>query len=144
MALDNNPWVFRFEGRLWVSELPREQMFSKVTAQRAWDAANLRREHWGIAITIGAAVGTLATFGFGYLVHFPGIVDLLLAPIGFGIGAVLGAMVNRRFVKPRPEESSPRPDIPIMTKIPPSVARKSPEDASARELIDWSRRGYVG
>jgi hypothetical protein len=128
MSLDQNPWVFRFEGRLWVSETPRERAHSELVAQRAWDAQNAKLQRWWVAIAIG----------------IPPVFYLFALPVGFGIGAVLGALVNKRMNPEAQHVSLPeRPTTPFLVRVPPRVASKAPADASARELIDWSQRGYV-
>jgi hypothetical protein len=146
MGLDDNPHVFRHEGRLWVSELPREEALRQVNDQRAWDAANARHERWGLAIAIGAAAGVLVTYGLGTLAGLPPVINLFVLPIGFAVGAVLGAVVNKR-VRAVALHNSPlpaRPVIAAMVRIPPEVVKKAPPDSTARQLIDWSHRGFVG
>lgn len=145
MSLDENPWVFRFEGKLWVSETPRERAVAELKAQRAWDAQNAKLQRWWVAIAIGAAVGVGATLALGTATGIPPAVYLFALPVGFGIGAVLGALVNRRISPESQHASLPdRPTVPFLVRVPPRVASKAPADASARDLIEWSRRGYVG
>ena len=69
---------------------------------------------------------------------------LVFLPIGFGAGAVLGALVNKR-LNPDAQHDSlpPRPTTPFLVKVPSRVASKAPADASASELIEWSMRGFV-
>ncbi len=144
--LDENPWVFRHDGRLWVSELPREEMLRQVNDQRAWDVANARHERWGLAIAIGAAAGVLVFFSLGSLGGLPPVANLFVLPVGFAVGAVLGAVVNKR-VRAVSLQNSPLPTRPViaaMVRIPPEVLKKAPADSTARQLIDWSRRGFVG
>ena len=145
MSLDENPWVFRFEGRLWVSETPRERAYAELKAQRAWDAQNAKLQRWWVAIAIGAVVGVVVTLAVGTFAGLAPAVYLVLLPVGFGVGAVLGALLNRR-VNPEAAHASlpPRPTTPFLVRVPPRVASKAPSDASARELIEWSQRGYVG
>ena len=145
MSLDKNPWVFRYEGRLWVSETPRERARAELVAQRAWDAQNARLQRWWVAIAIGAAVGVIGTLALGNATGIPPAVYLFALPVGFGIGAVLGALVNKR-MNPESAHASlpPRPSTPLLVRVPARVAAKAPDDSSARDLIDWSRRGYVG
>lgn len=144
MALDDNPWVFRFEGKLWVSESPREVALDRVRAQRAWDARNAKLQRWWVAIAVGAAVGVAATLALGAVTGVPPALYLFALPVGFGIGAVLGALVNQRLNPAAAHESlPPRPTTPLLVRIPPRVAAKAPDDASARELIEWSQRGFV-
>lgn len=146
MALDDNPHVFRHEGRLWVSELPREEMQRQLNDQRAWDVANARHERWGLAIAIGAALGVVISFGLGYFAGLPPVLNLFLLPVGFAVGAVLGAVVNKR-VRATELANSPLPSRPViatMVRIPPEVIKRAPDDSTAKQLIDWSRRGFVG
>lgn len=146
MALDDHPNVFSFEGRLWVSELPRDQARAQLQDQRAWDSANLRYERWGLAIALGAAAGVLVTLGLGTLAGQPPAVNLFILPIGFAVGAVLGAVINKR-VRARALENSPLPPRPVITaivRVPLEVAKRAPGDSTASQLIDWSHRGYVG
>ena len=145
MSLDQNPWVFRFEGRLWVSETPRERAHSELKAQRAWDAQNAKLQRWWVAIAIGAAVGVVVTLAVGTVAGLAPAVYLVLLPVGFGAGAVLGALVNKRVNPEAAHASLPaRPTTPFLVRVPPRVASKAPSDASARDLIEWSQRGYVG
>jgi len=145
MSLDANPWVFRYEGKLWVSEAPRERALSELQAQRAWDGQNAKLQRWWVAIAIGAAVGVVATLALGTVTGIPPAVYLFALPIGFGAGAVLGALVNKRINPAAAHESLPaRPTTPFLVRVPPRVASKAPEDASARDLITWSQQGYVG
>ena len=144
MALDDNPWVFRYEGRLWVSESPRERALSALKAQREWDGQNAKLQRWWVAIAIGAAVGVILTLAGGNAIGLAPALYLFLLPIGFGAGAVLGALVNKR-TNPEAAHASlpPRPTTPFLVKVPSRVAAKAPADASARDLIDWSQRGFV-
>jgi len=145
MSLDGNPWVFRYEGKLWVSEAPRERALSELRAQRAWDSQNAKLQRWWVAIAIGAAIGVGGTLALGTVTGIAPAVYLVLLPVGFGVGAVLGALVNKRITPDAAHESLPaRPSTPFLVKVPPRVASKAPADASARDLIDWSQRGYVG
>jgi len=137
MALDNNPYCFHFEGKLWVSELPRDEMLRQITDQRAWDVANAKYERWGIAIAIGAAVGVIATFAFGASAGLPPVINLFILPVGFAVGAVLGAAVNKR-VRAVTLQNSPLPDRPViarMVRVPRSVAARAPENATGREIL---------
>jgi hypothetical protein len=146
MALDDNPYVFRHEGKLWVSELPRDEMQRQLADQAAWDVANARHERWGLAIAIGAAVGVLVSYALGALAGLPPVVNLFLLPLGFAAGAVLGAVVNKRVRAVALQNSPlpPRPTIAAMIRIPPEVIKRAPEDSTAKQLVDWSRRGFVG
>lgn len=145
MALENNPYVFRFEGRLWVSETPREVALAQLQSQREWDRQNARLQRWWVAITLGAVLGVIATLLLGTSAGLAPAIYLVLLPIGFGAGAVLGALVNKRFFAPELHHGSlpPRPELAKLTKIPPRVARAAPAEASARDLIAWSTRGFV-
>lgn len=145
MALENNLYVFRFEGRLWVSEVPREAALAQLQAQREWDRQNARLQRWWVAITLGAVLGVIATLLLGTSAGLAPAIYLVLLPIGFGAGAVLGALVNKRFFAPELQHGSlpPRPELAKLTRIPSRVARAAPADASARDLIDWSTRGFV-
>lgn len=142
--IDDHPNVFRYEGRRWVSELPRERALEQLVAQRAWDAQNARLQRWWVAIAIGAAVGTAGTLALGTLANLAPAVYLILLPIGFGAGAVLGALVNKR-TNPEAAHASlpPRPATTPLTRVPSRVASNAPNDASASDLIAWSKRGFV-
>lgn len=144
MSLDDNPWAFRYEGKWWVSEAPRERALEQLIAQRAWDGQNAKLQRWWVAIAIGAAVGIVGTLALGTGAGLAPALYLVLLPVGFGVGAVLGALVNKRINPAAAHESLPaRPTTPFLVKVPPRVASKAPADASARDLIDWSQRGYV-
>jgi hypothetical protein len=145
MSIEDHPNVFRFEGKLWVSEAPAETGLAQLTAQRAWDAQNIKLQRWWIAIGVGAVVGTVGTLGLGTLIGLAPVVYLVLLPVGFGIGAVLGALVNRRFFAPelRTSDMPARPIAPMAVKVPPRVVAKAPSDASADQLIRWSLQRYV-
>jgi hypothetical protein len=140
--LEYHPNVFRFEGRLWVSELPKDEMLRQLTEQRSWDAATARQERWWIAIAVGAGLGVAATLGIGIATGVAPTAYLLALPLGFGVGAVLGAVVNRRIVGST-APSTPRPAIATVRRVPNSVARHAPADASASDLLAWSERGFV-
>ncbi|MCU1439549.1 MAG: hypothetical protein JWP85_546 [Rhodoglobus sp.] len=147
MALDDHPNVFRFEGRLWVSEVPREDALRQFQAQRAWDDATAKAQRWWVAIGVGATVGVGAVLGLGITTGAPPVLYLFVLPIAFAFGAVLGAMINKRMLGAGRASSTapttPRPSIPALTRVPPRVAAKAPADASARDLIEWSKRGGV-
>ena len=145
MALDDNPWVFRYEGKLWVSETPRELALAQFQAQRAWDAQNAKLQRWWVAIAIGAVVGVVLTLALGTATALPPAVYLILLPVGFGVGAVLGAVVNKRITPESQHASLPdRPAAPFLVKVPRAVAYSAPADSSAKDLIQWSQRGVVG
>ena len=145
MALENHPNVFRFEGRLWVSEAPRERAVAQLKAQRDWDGRNAKLQRWWVAIGLGAIIGVAGTLALGTVAGLAPAIYLVLLPVGFGVGAVLGALVNKRV---NPESQHPslpeRPTTPLLVRIPPRVASKAPSDASAKDLIEWSTRGFVG
>lgn len=145
MAIEDNPYVFRFEGRLWVSEEPRETAAAQLRAQREWDRQNARLQHWWVAISVSAVAGVAVTLYLGTSAGLAPAIYLVLLPIGFGAGAVLGALVNKRFFAPELQHGSlpPRPELAKLTRIPSRVARAAPDNASARDLIDWSTRGFV-
>jgi hypothetical protein len=142
MALDHHPNVFRFEGRMWVSELPAVDAQAQFAAQRAWDAATAKAQRWWVAIGIGAALAVGLVLAVGIVTGAPGVLYLFVLPIAFAFGAVLGAMANKRLLGDVAPETE-RPSIPPLTRVPPRVAANAPADASAHELIEWSKRGYV-
>lgn len=145
MALDEHPNVFRFDGRLWVSAQPREEMHARLADQRAWDAAHVKSQRWTWAIALGAAAGCALTLGLGTLVGMPPAIYLVLLPIGFGIGAVLGAVINKRILAAGGTTASPtpRPVLEELIKVPAAVARKTDETTPVADLIEWSRKGFV-
>ena len=145
MALDDHPNVFRFEGRTWVSPEPREIALAQLVDQRAWDAANARLQRWWVAIAIGAVVGTVATLALGTSAGLAPAVYLLVLPVGFGAGAVMGALVNKWFLAPEGQHASlpARPKTPPLTRIPSRVVRNSPPDSTSEQIIEWSNRGFV-
>lgn len=145
MALDDHPHVFRYEGRSWVSLAPRDEARAQLVEQRRWDAANAKLQRWWIAIAAGAAAGVAATLALGTLAALAPAVYLLLLPVGFGAGAVLGALLNKRFNAPDAQHASlpTRPVTAELTRVPPRVASQAPAGASAGDLIAWSRRGFV-
>ncbi len=91
MALEEHPHVFRYDGRLWVSALPGAEARAQLVAQRAWDNAHLKSQHWTAAIVIGAIVGTGVMLGLGVATGLAPAIYLVLLPLAFGAGAVLGA-----------------------------------------------------
>ena len=141
-GLEDHPNVFEFEGRMWVSELPRDEMRGQLVEQRAWDSATARQQRWWIAIGIGAAIGVAVALGVGVVTGVAPTAYLLALPLGFGVGAVLGAVVNRRILGDA-VPTTVRPVIAEATRVPSSVARNAPPDTSARDLIAWSKRGFV-
>lgn len=145
MALDNHPNVFRFEGRLWVSQLPRDEARAQFVAQRAWDAAHVKQERWTLAMVIGAVLGTGITFALGQLGGIAPALYLFILPIGFGFGVVLAALVNRRIVRATAvaEPTSPRPQLTEVTRVPSAVARKVDDEVAVTDLIEWSKKGFV-
>ena len=143
MSLDNSPHCFRFEGKLWVSEIAPEEAISQFRAQRAWDAEAVKRQRWWPAVTVGGIVGIVATIFLSNAVNLPIALFLFTLPVGFGIGAVLGAVVNKRILGVDGRVDGERPHLVEVTKVPFSVSRKAPEDASAAEIIEWSKQGFV-
>jgi hypothetical protein len=147
MGLDDHPNVFRFEGRLWVSESPREDALRQFQAQRAWDSATAKAQRWWVAIGAGAAVGVGAVLALGIATGAPPVLYLFVLPIAFAFGAVVGAMINKRMLgagsASGPDSATPRPSIPALTRVPARVAARAPADSSARDLIEWSHRGSV-
>jgi hypothetical protein len=137
MALIDHPNVFRFEGKLWVSELPREEALARLTTQRAWDARNARLQRWWVAIVVGAIVGVAGTLALGTLGGLAPAVYLVLLPVGFGIGAVVGALVNKRFFAAEPHHPSmpERPTLEVY-RVPTRVAARLSEGATARQIIE--------
>jgi hypothetical protein len=146
MALQEHPYAFRYEGRWWVSETPREEAHRRLVQQREWDARNARAQRWWVAIAIGAALGVGLAFGLGMLVNLAPFVYLVALPVGFGVGAVVGALVNKRIQgTDAAHDSMPkRPTIPPLTLVPRGVARRATDDASVADLLRWSKQGYVG
>lgn len=146
MALDNHPHVFRFEGHTWVSLANRDDALAQLRTQRAWDATNAKLQRWWIAITIGAVAGVVITLALGTAARLDPTVYLLSLPFGFGVGAIVGALINKRFAAPEVHHASlpARPTTVALTKVPPRVAHQAPPDATAQEIIEWSDRGFVG
>jgi hypothetical protein len=146
MALEQHPYAFRYEGRWWVSETPREEARNRLDAQRDWDRRNARAQRWWVSISIGAALGVALAFGLGVLVNLPAFVYLISLPVGFGVGAIVAALINKRIQGDVAEHASmpKRPGIPPLTLVPRGVARRATDDASAADLIRWSKQGYVG
>jgi hypothetical protein len=140
MALEDHPNVFRYEGRLWVSPAPREEARAALVAQRAWDAATARAQRWWVAIVIGAVLGVGAVLGLGVLTGAPPFLYLIVLPIGFAFGAVLGAMVNKRFNPGAgATQATPRPQVPELTRVRASLARRIAPNATAAEIIAAAR-----
>jgi hypothetical protein len=133
--------LFRFEGRLWVSLAPADEARQALAAQRAWDAQTARAQRWWVAIVLGAVVGTAAVLVLGTATGLPGFVYLILLPVGFGAGAVLGAVANKRFNPGALEApSTPRPVVPELFRVPASALRRLPGDATAADVIAAVRR----
>lgn len=145
MALDSHPHAFRFEGRWWVSELPAADALALLTAQRRWDAAQVRAQRWAVALVIGALVGTGGMLGIGVLAGLAPALYLVLLPLGFGVGVVVGAIVNRRLLGDRLTEApaTPRPVTGRLVRVPPAVVRFVDEDTTLDDLLAWSEQGYV-
>lgn len=141
MALEDHPNVFRYEGRLWVSLAPRDQARAALVAQRAWDAATARAQRWWVAIVIGAVLGVGTVLGLGVLTGAPPFLYLIVLPLGFAFGAVLGAVLNKRFNPAATAvQATARPEAPELTRVPASLARRIPDDATASEIIALARR----
>lgn len=132
----DHPNVFRFEGRTWVSLAPADEARAVLAAQRAWDAATAKAQRWWVAISIGAVLGVAAVLGIGLALGAPGFLYLIVLPVGFAFGAVIGARLNRRFnpgaLTP---PSTPRPQVPELYRLRASVLRRIPEDATAADII---------
>ena len=140
MALEDHPNVFRYEGRTWVSLAPRDEARSALAAQRAWDAAAARAQRWWVAITIGAVLGVGVVLGLGVLTGAPPFLYLIVLPIGFAFGAVLGAMANKRFNPgAAAAPATPRPQVPELTRVRASLARRIDPDATAADIIALAR-----
>jgi hypothetical protein len=146
MALEQHPYAFRYEGRWWVSETPREEARNRLDAQRDWDRRNARAQRWWVSISIGAVLGVALAFGLGVLVNLAPFVYLVSLPVGFGVGAIVAALINKRIQGDEAQHVSmpKRPSIPPLTLVPRGVARRATDDASAADLIRWSKQGYVG
>ena len=140
MALDEHPNVFRFESRTWVSSAPRDEALEQLRAQRAWDRENAKLQRWWLALSIGAAVAV------GSSANLDPTLYLLLLPLGFGGGAIIAALVNKRFNAPDAQHASlpARPTTVPLTLVPSRVAKAAPEHASAAEITERSNRGFVG
>ncbi|HWR85712.1 MAG TPA: hypothetical protein VN200_06950 [Rhodoglobus sp.] len=136
-----NPNLFRYEGRTWVSETPPVQARAALEAQRAWDAQTARAQRWWVAIVIGAVLGTATVLGLGVLSGAPGFLYLIVLPLGFAFGAVLGALANKRFNPGALQApSTPRPPVPELHRVHSSVLRRIPADATAAQIIELVRR----
>ncbi len=137
---ESHPNVVRFDRKLWVSTIASDELAAQIDAQRAWDAANSRVNRWPIAIGLGAVVGSVVTFALTALLGAPPIANLFLLPLGFAIGAVLGAVVSEQLRPRRPADAAlgPRPATAVMTRLPRHVATRADADSTAQELIDLS------
>jgi hypothetical protein len=140
MALDNHPNVFHFEGRAWVSELPGPEALAQLRAQRAWDAATIRAQRWWVAIAIGATVGTGATLWIIDQAGLAPVANIIFLPLGFAVGAVLGAIVNKRILGDAiaTATATERPQLVHLTRIPPRVVRTADSDSTVEEIITLS------
>lgn len=138
--LDDHPNCLRFDGKLWVSELPREELQEQLLAQRRWDDANERANRWWVAIVLGGVVGTAAALGLSVALGAPPILNLFTLPIGFAVGAVVGARINEAIRPSRAADRAlgERPRVAPMTKVPRRVAATTPLTATAREIIELS------
>jgi hypothetical protein len=146
MALEQHPFAFRYEGRWWVSETPREEARRRLENQRDWDRRNARAQRWWVSISIGAALGVALAFGLGVLVNLPPFVYLISLPVGFGVGAIVAALINKRIQGEDAAHATmpKRPGIPALTLVPRSVVRRATDDTPTADLIRWSKQGYVG
>ena len=139
-VLDDHPNCVRFDGKLWVSELPREELAAQLAAQRAWDNAQERANRWWLALGLGGIVGVGLAFAIFTAAGAPPVLNLFTLPIGFAIGAVLGARVNE-WLRPRRAADAAlgeRPRVAPMTKVPRRVAETTPLTATAKEIIELS------
>ncbi len=144
VAIDEtHPNVVRFDNKLWVSLLPREQLSQQLAAQKSWDDANARANRWALAIGIGAVAGAALCYLITRLLGAPPVLNLFLLPVGFAIGAVLGGLVNERLRPSRPADAAlgPRPLVDEMTRIPRRVASTAERSIGAQELIELSTPG---
>lgn len=140
MALDESPWVFRYDNKWFVSELPKAEAIAQLNAQREWDTENARVNRWALAIGIGAAIGTVLTYLGGSLLGAPPVLNLFLLPVGFAVGAVIGGRINESLRRTRPADASlpPRPKAATMTKVPRRVVANADPSLSATEIIQLS------
>ena len=139
-VLDDHPNCLRFDGKLWVSEVPRGELQAQLIAQRAWDAQNERVNRWWVALGLGAAVGVAVALALETWLGAPPVLNLFVLPVGFAIGAVVGARINE-WLRPRraaDAELPPRPKVVAMTKVPRRVAATASPSATAREIIALS------
>jgi hypothetical protein len=139
-VLDDHPNCVRFDGKLWVSELPREELAAQLRAQREWDAAQERANRWWLALGLGGLLGVAVALGVFTALGAPPVLNLFTLPIGFAIGAVLGARVNE-WLRPRRAADAAlpaRPQVAPMTRVPRRVAENTPLTATAREVIELS------
>jgi hypothetical protein len=140
MIDEAHPNVVRFDNKLFVSLRPATELAAQLAAQRAWDDANARANHWAWAIGIGAAAGSAATFVATWFLGAPPVINLFLLPVGFAIGAVVGGRINESLRSRRPADAAlgARPTSIPMVKIPRRVAATADRLSTAQELIDLS------
>ena len=140
MIDEAHPNVVRFDNKLFVSLRPATELAAQLAAQRAWDDANARVNHWAWAIGIGAAAGSVVTFVATWFLGAPPVINLFLLPVGFAIGAVVGGRINESLRSRRPADAAlgPRPTSIPMVKIPRRVAADADRLSTAQELIDLS------
>lgn len=140
MALDDSPWVFRFDNKWFVSELPKAEAIGQLAAQRDWDTANARANRWALSIGIGAAIGTVLTFAAGSFLGAPPVLNLFLLPVGFAIGAVIGGRVAEALRRSRGSDAAlpDRPKAVALTRVPRRVVLHAEPDLTAKEIIQLS------
>lgn len=142
MPITDHPNVFRYEGRFWASTEPRETAHAQLVELRRWDAATARAQRWWVAIVIGTVVGVGVVLGGGIAISAPPVIYLFALPIGFAFGAVLGALVNKRF---NPAATSAatgeRPRIPELVKVPQGVIRRLDNDTPIADVLSAIRGG---
>ena len=141
MAVDeSHPNVVRFDGKLWVSELESDALIPQLAAQRAWDVAHEKANRWWLALGIGALIGVAVTLVVGGVLGAPPVLNLFILPIGFAVGAVLGARVNEKLRPGRAADQAlgDRPRAALMVRLPRHVARTAAPTSTATELIELS------
>jgi hypothetical protein len=141
MAVDEtHPNVVRFDGKLWVSEVSSEQLMPQLTAQRAWDNSNDKANKWWLALAIGGVIGVAVVWWLSATLGAPPVMNLFTLPIGFAVGAVLGARVNERLRPGRAADQAlgVRPQAAVMVRLPRRVVRTADASSTATQLIELS------